>query len=439
MAKTKPDYENRDDVPLNRVHLDGENPRHDPIAEEARIISQLVSIEKVYELAKDIAAKGGMNPLERLGVIEMPDNPGHYVTVEGNRRTCALKLLHDPRKAPNAKVQARFAELKEAYRVPTHIPVVVFKDREAARPWMSLRHLGEQNGAGTRPWDPDAKTRYSRGKSPDRLAIAVLDRAVESEWITPAERKALSVTTLTRYLKNPVVRAALGLAAGEELRFTHNAEEVDGALKHFLGEAIPRGDEKPIVNSRTKKDDWIAYAQSLHQRGIAAKNPLPAAIEPPIPSRPRAEKKPRNPPNPDNRATIAKSSFVAKHPDKNLQRLLNELRTLKPDDGFMFSANYLVRATIERILVLYAMKHKFHDAGTRDHVLVRQCHEHLAQNGAPPNRLKIMRMAASNKDLPFSLDTLGSAVHGAHLPTRKGLIAVWDNWEPCLELMLERM
>jgi hypothetical protein len=438
MTKSQPDFVTKDDVPLTRLHLDAENPRHDEIPDEAKIISQLTSTEKVLELAKDIVTKGGISPLDRIGVIEMHGNPGHYVSVEGNRRTCALKLLHDPRKAPNSKLQDAFEKLKASFKTPTQLPVVVFRSRDTARPWLSLRHLGEQGGAGTRTWDTNAKNRYARGDTPDRLAVAVLDRAETAGWINAAERKGISITTLTRYLKSPVVRAALGLGSHAELKFTHRPDEVDAALRHFLDDARPRGGAEPVVSSRTKAADRVAYAHSLHTRGIAPQNPLPSAITPPQ-AQATQNKKKRNSPSRDSSLTIAKSSFIAKHPDKNLQRLLIELRTLRPDDGFLFSANYLVRAAIERILVLYAIAHKFHKPGTPDHVLVKQCHEHLEGNGIHANQVKMMRVAASNKDAVYSLDTLGSAVHGAHLPSRKGLISVWDNWEPCLRLMLDRM
>ena len=395
--------------------------------------------EKVLAVAKDIAAKGAISPLDRIGVIEMDDNLGHYIVVEGNRRTCALKLLHDPRKAPNSKAKAAFEALPKVANLPSRFPVVVFRDRAAAEPWLKLRHLGEQSGAGTRPWGPDAKNRFARGATPDRLAIALLDRAEAAGWIDPTTRKSIALTTLTRYLSNPVVRAALGLASPNELRFTHEPTEVDSALKQFIDDALPRANGEAPVNSRSKAGDRRAYGQALHSRGIAPRTALPAPIEPPEPVKQPAKKKPRNPRSPDDRPCIVTSAFVVKHGDKNLQRILTELRTLKPDEGYVFSVNYLVRAAIERIMVLYAQTHRFQKSKQPDNVLIQLCHEHLHKNGVATPQLKTMRVAASNNDAVFSLDTLGSAVHGAHLPTRRGLIAVWDNWEPCLRLMLDRM
>jgi hypothetical protein len=438
MAAIRPEFRTLEDVALSKLHLDTDNPRHDPIQDEERIIAQLCGAEKVLAVAKDIVAKKAVSPLDRMGVIEMEDNPGHYVVVEGNRRACALKLLHDPRKAPNTKLRTSFENLKAGFKLPTKFAVVEFRDRAAAEPWLALRHLGEQDGAGTRPWTSEGKTRFARGSAPDRLALAVLDRAQTAGWIDGGARKSIALTTLTRYLGNPVVRAALGLASPSELKFTHDPGEVDNALKQFIDDALPRSDgaEAP-VNSRSKAAERRSYAQALHSRGIAPRTELPAPIEPPLPA--KKPPKERNPRHPDARALIVTSAFLVKHPDKNLQRLLQELRTLKPDDGYVFACNYLVRAVIERILVLYAQANNFHKPKQPDNMLIQLCHQDLQAKGVPLTQLKVMRTAASNHDALFSLDTLGSAVHAGHLPTRKALIAVWDNWEPSLRLMLDRM
>ncbi len=442
MKAQGPEFRNVDDVPLTRLHLDPENPRHDPILDEDKIVAQLFGAEKALAIAKDIVAKGAISPLDRIGVIEMEDNPGHYIVVEGNRRTCALKVLHDPRKAPNSKVKTAIEALREGVKLPSKFPIVVFRDRAAAEPWLKLRHLGEQGGAGTKPWSADAKNRFARGATPDRLAVAVLDRAEAAGWINASTRKSIALTTLTRYLSNPVVRGALGLASPNELRFTHDPEEVDSALKHFILDALPRPGEKdkpPVVNSRSKAEERRNYGLSLHSRGIAPRTQLPAPIDAPAPQKQAGKKQERNPRKRDDSPYIVTSAFVVKHSDKNLQRILSELRSLKPDDGYVFSANYLVRAAIERIMVLYAQTHGFHKPKQPDNVLIQLCQEHLHKNGVPLTQLKTMRVAGSNNDATFSLDTLGAAVHGGQLPTRRGLIAVWDNWEPCLRLMLDRM
>lgn len=430
------DHRNVSDVPLARLHLDPENPRHDPIQDEDKIIAQLFATEKVLALVKDIAAKGAINPLDQLGVVEMADNPGHYIVVEGNRRVCAMKVLGDPLKAPT-QFRKAITSLTLKSPLPSKFSVIAFKDKQAAEPWLRVRHLGDQGGAGIRPWDPAAKNRFARGATPDQLAVAVLDRAVGAGWIDKPGRRTISVTTLTRYLSNPVVRAALGLGSPRQLTFTHDPGEVDAALENFVTDALPRKGSSAKLSSRSTVAERVAYAHSLHKSGVAPRTALSVPIDPPPPTR-RGRKTVKNPRHPDKRMYIVTSAFVVANRDKNLLRILTELRSIKPEDG-LFAVNYLVRAAIERVMVLYAIRHKFHKSGLPDHMLVKACHEHLEKNGVSDKQTKTMRVAASNKDAAFSLDTLGSAVHGAHVPTKAGLIAVWDNWEPCLQLMLERI
>ena len=435
---TKTQYQKVDGVPLTRLHLDPENPRHDPIQDEDKIIAQLFRAEHVLALAKNIAQNGGISPLETIGVFEMADNPGHYVVAEGNRRACALKVLHDPRKAPTPAMRKTLEPLSAQAAIPSKFSVIVFNDRAAARPWLELRHLGAQKGAGIRPWDTTQKARFAKGISPDTMALEVLDRAITAGWIDAETRNKIGITTLTRYLGNPVVRAALGLGNRGSLTYTHDPAEVDVALKQFVLDAVPRkdGSEAP-VNSRTKAPDWKQYGRSLHDRGLAPKTGLPTPTEPPPPTK-QLHKKLRNPRHPDDRPYVAPIDFVVTHKDKAIQRLFWELRHLKADE-FNYSANYLVRAVIERVMVLYAKNQNVFRPKMDDRSLTKACHDALEKCGVPRSELKNLRVAASNDDSPLSLQTLGAAVHGAHLPTRRSLIAVWDNWESVLRIMLNRL
>jgi hypothetical protein len=439
MAKAASQYERRDGVSLNRLHLDPSNPRHDPIEDEEKIIGHLLRTEKVQALAKSIVENGGISPLDAIGVVEMADNPGHFIVAEGNRRTCALKVLADPKKAPSATAQKYFQSLAERASVPQRFSVVVFPDKEAARPWMELRHLGPQDGAGMKSWNAVQKTRFARGASPDTLALAVLERAEAAGWIDAETRKKIGITTLTRYLGNPVVRTALGIGERGSLTFTHEPAEVDVALKKFVSDAIPRSDGTDApVNSRTKAADWKAYGRKLHTDGYSPTTALSGPVVPPAPSR-TATPKPRGPRHPDKRPTVMPQDFVVKHKDPALQRLVGELKSIRPDDGFPFAANYLLRAVLERVMVLYAKKSGVWKQSLDDRALTRACNTALEAAGVSSHELKNLRIAFSTDDSPLSLQTLGASVHAAHLPTRKGLIAVWDNWAPAVRHMLDRL
>lgn len=439
MATAAHQHQRRDGISLERLHLDPENPRHDPIEDEDKIIGHLMRSEKVQALAKSIVENGGISPLDAIGVVEMTDNPGHFIVAEGNRRTCALKVLTDPKKAPSTAAQKYFQSLAERASLPRKFSVVVFPDKEAARPWMELRHLGPQDGAGMKSWNSVQKTRFARGASPDTLALAVLERAEAAGWIDAETRKKIGITTLTRYLGNPVVRAALGIGERGSLTFTHEPAEVDVALKKFVTDAIPRkdGTEAP-VNSRTKAADWKAYGRQLHTEGFSPTTALPGPIVPPAPTE-TATSRPRGPRHPDKRPNVMPSDFVVKYKDPALQRLVTELKSIRPDDGLPFAANYLLRAVLERVMVLYAKKAGVWKQNLDDRALTRVCNGALEAAGVSSHELKNLRIAFSTDDSPLSLQTLGAAVHAAHLPTRKGLIAVWDNWAPAVRHMLDRL
>ena len=140
-------------IPISRLHLDPENPRHPPLKSDAEVIAQLCKDEQVFELAKDIVEMRSVSPLEVLGVVPYEGHIGHYVTVEGNRRTCALLLLVDPRRAPTSELKDSFKRLAIKAKVPREVRVHIFADRGAANPWIARRHLGAQGGRGTRSWD----------------------------------------------------------------------------------------------------------------------------------------------------------------------------------------------------------------------------------------------------------------------------------------------
>lgn len=439
MTKTQPAFKNLDGVSINKLHLDPKNPRHDPLEDEDEIIAQLYKDEQVLNLAKDIVAKGTLSPLDRTAVIEMEDNPGHYFVVEGNRRVCALKLLHDPHKAPTSEARKALEALAQRFKAPSSLSVVVFADRQGARPWIGLRHLGPQDGAGTLPWDSSQKTRYAEGESPNQLALAVLDRAEESGWINAEQREQLAITTLTRYLSSPLVRAALGLGSNRELQYTHEASEVDAALQQFLADAVPGADgSAPLVHSRSKKSEREAYARELSARGVAPRTLLPSPAQPPEPSKSPKPTKPRGKQHPDDRKYLVPTGFVIQHSDKALLRLKRELLST-PIEDHEFAVNYLLRAFVERVMVLYAQHCKVHGPRMKDKQLVHACVDALTKDGGKDSELKSMRVAASDEDAAHSLHTLGAGVHTGHLPTRKSLIAAWDNWEKALKLMLERL
>jgi hypothetical protein len=424
-------------VPLVKLHLDMKNPRHEPVATEAEAIKQLYEVEKVAVLAADIVEQRAMSPLDMIGVIAMPGNPGHYVAVEGNRRMCALLLLNDPDRAPTAEARVRMKELSARITLPVAISVVRFETREEAHYWIGLRHLGPQEGQGLKKWTSIQKSRATDGGGDNVLAVAVLDRAREGKWFAADSLPA--VTTLTRYLRNREIRASLGLGHHRALEFTHEPSEVDMALKQFLQDAMPTGSEKPPrVNSRSKDGDRATYAREFRDRGAAPRTTLPAPITPPPAEAPAAGGKiTRNRPDPAQRKNLIPSGFICNAADRNLRMLFKEMQRT-PIDDHEFANAYLLRAFVERVMSLYLKKVDSGFNWSDDQALVQRCAAKLDPTNKN-QKFKAIRTAATSANATFSLHSLGAAVHGSLLKDRKALIIAWENWDYALRTMLDEL
>lgn len=434
-------------VRIGQVYLDNINPRHDPIDNEPQIIGRLIAKELVKPLARDIAARGTLSPLERLAVIPHPKVRGAYISVEGNRRVCALKLLSDPDKAPSEADRRVFRDLAKKMRSKiTDIDAVIFEDRKEARPWMSLRHEGALGGVGIRTWRAFQKARFDRGASasertnnPNAQASLLLEYGLERGLVTRDEHDSISLTTLTRFLKSPVFRNTLGLATSRDTSVNVPQNEFDLAARRFLRDAFLGG--KSGVHSRTDRKEREAYAHKLRAEGVAPTTRLPAAKK----LDPNAlklkvgggNKAGRASKDPDKRRTVIPSDFSAPIREKVLRRIYKELRDIDSVE-YSFAAAYLLRAFIERTATQFCKRYSLGHEGEL-HAVLGRCATKLAAEGLSDNELKPLRVMASERDSRISPHTLGAWLHGSLIPTSPELARFWETIEGNLKAMLERL
>jgi hypothetical protein len=433
-------------IPVSRLHLHLSNPRHEPLKSETEAIAHLCNDELVTELAQDIAARGSLSPLEVMGVMPMEGHPGHYIALEGNRRTCALIVLSDPERAPK-KYQAQLKRIAGKANVSREIKAHVFSNEGEAKQWIDLRHLGGQGGAGTKDWTPTQQIRAagSNTKTSARantLANLVLDRLTKRGLISKEQRNDVSLSTLTRYLGTPGVRAIVGLGSPNDLLYTHDPDEVDTALQRLTLDSIePQRDGKFLVHSRSSSTDRLAYANKLKSRGIAPRSPTSKPEPPPKATKVQAEaaagtaKRSAN--HVDTRRHLFDRSFTIAVKDPILTILRQEALDL-PLADFRFSANYLLRAIVERIMVLFAKKTHCHQPKMSDEDLTTACWKQLQKLGAPRTVLTNIEQA-THRAHSHSLHSLGHAVHGGSVPTASDSRARFITWEPVLSEMLKHL
>ena len=463
-------------VSIGKIYLDRENPRHELLPDEPSIIKHLISKELIRALAKDIAEAGSINPLELIALVKHPKVKTGFIVVEGNRRICSLKLLADPDKAGTEKDRRYFKNL--AQNMPARISKIqaaVFGSRDAARRWFALRHEGEQGGIGTREWDASQKTRFSlrnSGKNPNNQAQLIIDYAKQYHLLSQESLDQLSVTTITRFLSNPVFRHALGLHDGNSLQINVPDAEFERALIRFLNDSLEP--ETTGVSSRTKASDRKAYANRLRQEGVAASSfgvvtHVPRTGEPEAlasdnwqPTQPVSQataqaqpgstespaqpaplptdgtqpiNAPRDNRSPDKRTNVITSSFKVHIKDKTLKRLYDELKGIDASK-FTFASVYLIRSVLEKSATLY-LKGNDIQLKTDLHLKLGQLADALKLDGMTDRELKFLRIIASSKDDQHSADSIGNYVHGGAIPTPTYAFRYWDNIEHIMQRVLK--
>jgi hypothetical protein len=434
-------------IHITQLLLDTENPRHDVITNQTEIIKQLIKTEHILSLAKDIANQGSLSPLEIIGILQTP-NSEDYIVIEGNRRVCACLLLNNPELSPTPNLKKQLRLLNEKNTFPTELECIIFDSRESADHWIQLRHEGLQNGIGTKQWDATQIGRYSekRGRTNANIqAIKLLDFAIKYGIISKDDRSKYSITTLQRYLNNPVVRNIFGLEGKEKLLTKHTVDTFIKLVERFLLDA-----ETGTVNSRSKQAEWIDYANTL-QKEVSdpptSSNELIDLLEPKEASNSEKSKDTgkkkqlsREKQDPSKRKYLVPYDVRFSIKDNTLNRVYLEMRNLEIE-GHEFSIAYLFRAFLEASAYLYLKKYKPEETQT-DKKLQRKLiavSEHLKEQGVREQKLRSLNIATSDKNSLISPLMIGSMVHLSIIPNKRELIGIWDRMEEILLIIHDKL
>lgn len=243
-------------VKVDKLYLATNNPRHDEVDSEGEAIAKLCKTEDIAEIARDIA-RYGMDPSARLIVYPVQEGLGAdaiddqttFFTAEGNRRLCALKLLHDPDNAP-AHIRAAIERASNQWISQIDdVDVVVILDEDRRRHWLNRIHNGAQGGVGRKQWSTEQKTRFN-GTKRNVVAQSLLDFAETQGLISAADRSG-SFSHMARLTGNVLMADTLGLDASngpDDLLRNRPFEVFELALKAVLCEAI----EKKLGSQATK-------------------------------------------------------------------------------------------------------------------------------------------------------------------------------------------
>ena len=219
-------------VPLADLRLDPENPRlpgdQDWSSEpEKQLLLEFYRRYNLIELAYSIADKG-FTPrhAEALLAISAPDDPTHYIVVEGNRRLATLNLLTNADYRRHVRAKSAWDQLAEqaASKDLDPVPVVLYDSREALNDYLGFRHI-----TGPTPWRPEAKARFIARLLGAGETIAEVARRIGSNHRT-VRRFAEAHAIYSQALKNNVSMDQVETAFG----VFYNALDQPG-VRTFLG------------------------------------------------------------------------------------------------------------------------------------------------------------------------------------------------------------
>lgn len=435
-------------VSFSKLHFDPVNPRGEPEPDEEKIRELFGSQPETLILATHLA-ENGQNPLDRLGIIEHPKLPGHFVIREGNRRLCAMQLLRDPDRAPTEATRKAFQKVASTGRpISDGVQAVLFHEKHKARVWMSVKHEGPQGGLGTLQWGSREKTRFNREgttgitrpKNPNRQAEALLTYAVKEGLITLEERELIALTTITRYLPN--IRTALALLNTEDCTTNARPAEFNAALQRFLKDAKDTGTPgvRASVHSRSSSAQRTEYAETLRREGFSPVNRDQPPYDPSQapPPKPKGGTTPKSATHPGKRKQLIPNSFVVAIKDAVLLRLVGEGKELHPDEA-RFSCNYLNRVILERIVHLYATKHGVGRDGDFAEVVQRVIN-HAKESEEPPTKgIANVLTKTADKRSSYSYELMSNPIHGGSIPSGADNRANWETLQPALEYLLARL
>ena len=473
-------------VVMLRSHLDDKNPRHDIINDQQKIIEYLLRDEQVKPLAKDISIHG-LNPIELPAIFK--DEEGRYVALEGNRRLCSSKLLIDPDKAPEGS-KAHFKKLAQnAKIIPNQVLCVIFNNRDAADVWLDRRHNGQQGGIGIKSWDAEQQNRRNlKNKKSDENALAqtLLDYARERGFLTNKEKKI--VTTAARYLGNPVFRRCAGIVSGRSdanVEINVGFDEFDIFLNAFCEDLSNTSKNNKRVSSRSTKEDWIAYAETLKSEGKVPitivsnrflsqreqyikqnngvnnsshsdetydtnhdKNSSPIenvsdVNKSTVTENVQEKTNPRGTKNPDTRKFIIPNDFRPKISNAIIRRAFQELISIEVDE-YPLAVGLVMRAFLENIYLLFYEKSEGVDiTKTKTHNVIQKVIDIIQEDSqlskTEKNALAGLRRLGSDSTNALSPSTLGINAHAALYPDARQLKREFDNIASIINYMIKKL
>ncbi|TIS45031.1 hypothetical protein [Mesorhizobium sp.] len=420
-------------LPVADLVINRANDRHGELENETAAIAWLFNNREAHmkALARDIFEAGE--------IYEPPlvsPSGERFVVFDGNRRVTCLKVLEDPRRAPNAELQESFAALKAKWNgsFPDKIMCQVESDRDRIDDILFRRHTGSQAGVGQSTWDDRMKANFvNRTGKGNAVSVAdEVERRLSAAGMTPSRRK-LPRSTMNRLLSSEAFRNRVGFSINRgRFEYTHQEAVVLKALQRIADDLAKR---ETVLGDIWDVDGKRAYLDKLEAEGLLPTardtlvKPKPKAVPHPAPSPPAPRPSPA--PTPIRRANlISRTDYGIAWPGR-LQRhraIWEELQFHLVLTEHPNAISALLRVLLELAIENYIDQTTL-AVGANDKLALRalKAADDLHAKGKIDAKYLKEIKKFQHDDRLISADTLHRYIHSKDFaPSPEHLTALWD-------------
>lgn len=208
-------YEYIESVSIDDILLDAENPRfasselvkksNNQVTQEA-IIEHLLGYANIIDLAKSIYDVKELHPSELVTCYK--NEKGDYISIEGNRRVCACKLLLNRKLIPQDYLKDFiFVKQEDEEEIKNNIQkirIVLYNDRNSLQRYLSDRHI-----QGVKKWSALEKNNYymnlfDKYKAEEKKGNRIEKNAIEyiKKFTTDKDTKIISSIIQYKFFMN---------------------------------------------------------------------------------------------------------------------------------------------------------------------------------------------------------------------------------------------
>ncbi|MDO7851598.1 hypothetical protein [Hymenobacter convexus] len=241
--------------------------------------------DKIVNLAADIT-EHGLSAAERFMVVVPENRKFPYISIDGNRRLVALKLLHEPLLAEgtmSGKTLTRLKKLADDFAEDPidEVELAVFDSREHGALWVARRHSVNMNGVGQDGWEAIDKQRFDAWRGFESREWQILEFVRKHGTLTPADIDNLNrvpITTLRRLVADGYIRTQLGLEyrEGRLLTTAPNAEVIKPLQRMVVDLLHKHVDVTMLALSQDRKK----YFDSLEEAAPFVEQASPLRVQP---------------------------------------------------------------------------------------------------------------------------------------------------------------